>query len=89
MRSLSKLFAVLLIALTVSPVTAPFGVCDLSAIVGDDGHKTTDAKLFQECTSVPTLVESPLRFVDSTLLIAAVGGRVAHARQIAPPILRL
>ena len=89
MRSFSKCFAVLLIALAVSPVTAPFAVCDLSAIVGEDGHRTTDVKLLKECTSVVTLVEFPLGFVDSTLLFAAVGASVAHARQIAPPILRL
>ena len=89
MRSFSKFFAGLLIALTISPVTAPFAVCDLSAIVAEDGHRTTDAKPLKECTSLVTLVESPLGFVDSTLLFAAVGARVAHARQIAPPILRL
>ena len=37
MLGLSKFCAVLLITLTVSPVTAPFAACDLSAIVGD-GH---------------------------------------------------
>jgi hypothetical protein len=89
MRSFSRFFAVMLIALVVSPVTAPFAVCDLSAIVAEDGHSTTDAKLLKDCTSLVTLVESPIGFGGSTLLFAVVAARVAHGRQIAPPILRL
>jgi hypothetical protein len=89
MRSLSKLCAVLLITLTVSPVTAPFAVCDLSAIASEDGHTTTESKLLKEASTVATFVESPSAFVDGSVLLAAVLARGAGTRPIAPTNLRL
>jgi hypothetical protein len=90
MRSFSRLCAVLLIALTVSPVTAPFAACDLSAIAGDDSHTTTDSKSLKDSTTtVAIFAESPRAFEHAIMLFAAGVAGTANTRQIAPPILRL
>jgi hypothetical protein len=90
MRTLSRLCAVLLIALTVSPVTAPFAACDLSAISGEDAHTTTDSKdLKDSAATVATFTDSTQAVEHGFLLLAAGVANVANTRQIAPPILRL
>jgi hypothetical protein len=88
MLGLSQFCAVLLIALTVSPVTAPFAACDLSAIVGD-GHTTTDSKILKESTTVAAFAESSLAFEHAVMMAAVVVASVRNTRQNAPPILRL
>jgi hypothetical protein len=81
---------VLLIALAVSPVTAPFATCDLSALAGEDSHTTTDSKLLKDSTTTVAIFdESPRGLEDVTILFAAGVASVANTRQIAPPILRL
>jgi hypothetical protein len=90
MRSFSRLCAILLIALTVSPVTAPFAAYDLSAIAGEDCHTTTDSKSLKDSTtSIATFVESPGTLEHIIMLFAATVASEANTRQIAPPILRL
>ena len=89
MRSVSRFCAVLLIALTVSPVTAPFAACDLSAIAGDVGQTPSESKLLKDASTLATFIDSPSSAENGTFLFAATVATVVSPRQIAPTILRL
>src|SRR4051812_22393334 len=64
MRILSRFFAVLLVVLAVSPVTAPFASCDPSALAGEDGHTTADSKILKETTTVAAFVDAAILLPD-------------------------
>ena len=83
MLGLSKFCAVLLITLTVSPVTAPFAACDLCAIIGD-GHTTTDSKILKESTTVAAFAESPLVREHAVMMAAVVVASVRNTSSVAP-----
>jgi hypothetical protein len=89
MGILSRFFAVLLIVLTVSPVTAPFAACDLAALASEEGHTTGDSKVLKETTTVAAFVDASIRLEDGTVVVASASAGVAHSCQAAPPILRL
>jgi len=89
MRFLSRFFAVLLVVLAVSPVTAPFAACDLVALVSDHGHTDTDSKILKETTTVAALIEAPILLQDATAVFAFASPVVPPPCQAAPPILRL
>jgi hypothetical protein len=88
-RIFSKFFAVLLIVLAVSPVTAPFASCDLAALVTDTGHTDTDSKNLKETTTVATCVDASVRLENGPVVFAVAKFIVAHSCQAAPAILRL
>jgi hypothetical protein len=89
MRILSKFFAVLLVVLTLSPVTAPFAACDLTALAGEDGHTAADSKILKESTTVVAFVDSPIQLEDGSVVFASALSIVVRSCQAAPAILRL
>jgi hypothetical protein len=89
MRILSRFFAVLLIVLTASPVTAPFAACDLAALVSDGGHTAADSKSMKETTTVAEFVGASVWLEDGTVVFAFAKSTIAHSCQPAPAILRL
>jgi hypothetical protein len=89
MRILSRFFAVLLVVLTVSPVTAPFAACDLTALASEDGQTTADSKILKEITTVAAFFHASILLQNDTAVVAPAGARVALTCQAAPPILRL
>jgi hypothetical protein len=89
MRILSRFFAVLLVVLTVSPVTAPFAACDLTALASEEGHATADSKILKETTTVAAFVDASIRLDDGTVVFVSSSARVARPCQAAPAILRL
>lgn len=90
MRTLARCFAVLLIALVVSPVTAPFAACDLAALVSNDAHTDADSKLLNETTTTVAAFVDTFTLIDhSAVAFASTSARVAHSCQAAPSVLRL
>jgi hypothetical protein len=89
MRIVARFFAVLLIALTVSPVTAPFAACDFAALVSDGAHTDADSKLLNDTTTVAAFVDGLPLLDQGTVLFASANASVAHSCQAAPAILRL
>jgi hypothetical protein len=89
MRILSRFFAVLLVVLAVSPVTAPFASCDLTALATEEGQTTADSKILKETTTVAAFVDASILLEDGPAVDASAGARVARPCQAAPPILRL
>lgn len=88
MRAFSRFCAVLLIALAVSPVTAPFAACDLSTMVTEDGGTHCASKDLKE-SPLPTLGEflPVLEYGDVTSAAGPLGR--TSPRATAPLILRL
>jgi hypothetical protein len=80
---------VLLIALAVSPVTAPFAAFDLAALVSDGGHTVADSKILNETTTVAAFVCASTLLDDGNVVFASASATVVHSCQAAPPILRL
>jgi hypothetical protein len=80
---LGKLFAIILITLAVSPFTAPFSTCDLTAVV--TSHQSSDfmsaTKLIQDIAAIPSLgsrsvpVETvePLHLLRSAVFFSDAG----------------
>src|SRR5207249_4352156 len=89
MRFLSRFFAVLLIVLAVSPVTAPFVAFDLTALASEDGHTTADSKILKETTTVAAFIDASMPLEDGIIVFASASAGVAHSCLAAPPILRL
>lgn len=89
MRTFSKFFAVVLIVLAVSPVTAPFASSELAALVTDTGHMDTDSKNLKETTTAATFVDASVRLEHGPVVFAVAKFIVAHSCQAAPSILRL
>jgi hypothetical protein len=89
MRILSRFFAVLLVLLTLSPVTAPFAACDLTALASEDGHTAADSKILKETTTVAAFVDAPNQLEDGSVVFASATSLVAGPCQVAPAILRL
>jgi hypothetical protein len=89
MRIIARFFAVLLIALTVSPVTAPFAACDLATLVSDGAHTDADSKLLNQTTTVAAFVDASALLEHGTDVFASARASVAHSCQAAPAILRL
>jgi len=89
MRILSRFFAVLLVVLAVSPVTAPFASCNLTALASEDGQTAADSKILKETTTVAAFVDASSLLQDGTAVFAFASAAVAPRCQAAPPILRL
>jgi hypothetical protein len=89
MGILSRFFAVLLVVLTVSPVTAPFAAFDLTALASEDGHTTADSKILKETTTVAALIDASIPLQVVIVVFASASAGVVHSCLAAPPILRL
>jgi hypothetical protein len=89
MRAFSRFCAVFLIALAVSPVTAPFAACDLAAMVTEDGGTHCESKDLKDSPTLPTLGEFllVLEYGDVTSASGPLG--LTSPRSTAPLILRL
>jgi hypothetical protein len=89
MRSLSRFCAILLIALAVSPVTAPFAAYDVTAMITEDGGLHCDAKDLKESTTLPMLDAATPRLELGAVICACDALSLTPTRSTAPPILRL
>ena len=79
----------LLVVLTVSPVTAPFASCDLAALASEEGQTTADSKILKETATVAAFVDASILLQDGAAVFAFASAVVAPSCQAAPPILRL
>jgi hypothetical protein len=89
MRFLSQCFAVVLIALAVSPVTAPFAACDLTAVISHEGTVHDESKDLKDLTGDIFAAAAQVPFEVSGCLVTSVRAGLAVVPHIAPPILRL
>ena len=79
----------LLVVLTVSPVTAPFAACDLTALASEEGQTSADSKILKEATTIAAFVDASILLQDGTAVFAFASAVMAPPCQAAPPILRL
>ena len=87
---LRRLFAVLLVALAVSPFTAPFSTCDLAVVNPlHQGDSISSAKAAQEMGAIPFFVASSVPGEDAEELNPAAPPLVIAAGDARFLVLRL